>query len=80
MENYPLNDITNRMEGILAKEVIKRDASRQPMDLKKIHNRLANLLDGLEAKYLDLKLVLSKVADYAQNGNPISNCCRDKDH
>ena len=65
MEHLPLTDITNRIEGILAKEVTKRNGSKQPMDLHKVAKRLVNLAGGLEAKYLNLELVINKVAEYA---------------
>jgi ribonucleoside-diphosphate reductase subunit M1 len=41
--------------------VIKRDGTPQPIDQKKIRDRLVNLSEGLNLKYINFDVIVSKV-------------------
>jgi transcriptional regulator NrdR family protein len=45
------------------KYVIKRDGSRQPVDLEKIRARFSNKIDGLNMNYINLDIIVQKVAN-----------------
>ena len=48
--------------------IVKRDGSRQPIDLKKIRNRFVNKAHDLNQDFINFDVIVNKVATGVYNG------------
>ena len=61
------------------KYVIKRDGTKQPIDVVKIRNRFVNKAHGLNTKYINFDVIVNKVNEGIYSGmlifNPLFTSC-----